>query len=262
MRKLDVIILAGGYASRLKPLSEYIPKPLLHVGGVPILNYILQKVIEINPARIVISTNKKFEDNFRYWLKTLENYSNLDERIELVVEETKREEEKLGAVGGLYYAIIDALVENDLLVVAGDNLFDFNLRKLVRKMRETGSFSIALYDIKDLELAKRYGVVLLENDKIIKFVEKPEKPESTLISTAIYTIPHKKLHLIEEYVKNPNTEKDRIGKFIEWLLYYKRESIYGVVYEGLWFDIGDLDSYIAANEFVKKVGWNRRWLWP
>lgn len=262
MKKLDVIILAGGYASRLKPLSEYIPKPLLHVGGVPILNYILQKVIEINPARIVISTNKKFEDNFRYWLKTLENYSNLDERIELVVEETKREEEKLGAVGGLYYAIIDALVENDLLVVAGDNLFDFNLRKLVRKMRETGSFSIALYDIKDLELAKRYGVVLLENDKIIKFVEKPEKPESTLISTAIYTIPYKKLHLIEEYVKNPNTEKDRIGKFIEWLLYYKREPIYGVVYEGLWFDIGDLDSYIAANEFVKKVGWNRRWLWP
>ena len=262
MKKLDVIILAGGYASRLKPLSEYIPKPLLHVGGVPILNYILQKVIEINPARIVISTNKKFEDNFRYWLKTLENYSNLDERIELVVEETKREEEKLGAVGGLYYAIIDALVENDLLVVAGDNLFDFNLRKLVRKMRETGSFSIALYDIKDLELAKRYGVVLLENDKIIKFVEKPEKPESTLISTAIYTIPYKKLHLIEEYVKNPNTEKDRIGKFIEWLLYYKREPIYGVVYESIWFDIGNLDSYIAANEFVKKVGWNRRWLWP
>ena len=262
MKKLEAIVLAGGYATRLKPLSEFIPKPLLHVGGVPILNYILQRVIEINPTRIIVSTNKKFEDNFRYWLKTLGDYNSLNEKIELVVEETNREEEKLGAVSGIYYAITDAWIENDLLVIAGDNLFDFNLRKLIKKMRETSSFSIALYNVKSLELAKRYGVAFLSDGRIIKFVEKPKRPESTLISTAIYTIPREKLYLVEEYVTNPDIEKDRLGKFIEWLIYNKEEPVYGVVYDGVWFDIGDIDLYIAANKFVKKTGWNRRWLWP
>ncbi len=258
--KLDVILLAGGFATRLRPLSEYIPKPLLPVGGVPLINYILQKVVELNPNRIVISTNKKFEDNFRHWLKTLESYNNdLLNKIELVIEETTKNDEKLGAVGGLYYAIKEAWVNEDVLTIAGDNLFDFNLRKLIRKMKEKDSIILSLYNVKNLELAKRYGVVSLKDDRIIKFEEKPEKPESSLISTAIYAIPQNRLYLIEEYIKNSN-EKDRLGKFIEWLL--DKENIYSVVYQGVWFDIGNIDEYIRANEFVSRVGWNKRWLWP
>ncbi|AAR38880.1 NEQ025 [Nanoarchaeum equitans Kin4-M] len=257
MKDLSVIILSGGFATRLKPLSEYIPKPLLPIGGVPIINYILQRVIELNPERIIISVNKKFENHFRYWLKTLEN-----DKIELIVTPIKDVKELKGAIWDLNYSIKEAWINENLLVVAGDNLFDFNLRKLIRIMRENKSFALALYDVKNLELAKRYGVVKLKSNKIIDFKEKPEKPESTLVSTAIYAIPKEKLSLIDEYIENPNNEKDKLGKLIEWLLYTKNEPVYGIIYEGNWFDIGSLDEYIRANKFVEKTGWNNRFLWP
>jgi len=254
---MDVIVLAGGFATRLRPLSEYIPKPLFPLGGVPILNYIVYKIEEeIKPGRIIISTNKRFENHFRYWKRCL--FDELKQKIELISEPTYKNEEKFGAIRGLYYAIKEAWIENDLLVIAGDNFFDFDLRKIRRLMKEKNAITLSLYNLKSLEEAKRFGVVSIDSDnRIIELYEKPENPKSTLISTGIYAIPKEKLRFLEEYI-HTNNEQDVLGKFFEWLL--NREPLYGYPYEGVWFDIGTLDSYKEANEYVMKKGLFWRWI--
>ena len=253
---MDAVILAGGFATRLRPLSEYIPKPLFPLGGVPLINFVLQKVWEIKPKRIIISTNQRFENHFRHWLYTLPHY--IAERTELITEPTMNNEEKFGALRGLHYAVKEAGVQEDLFVVAGDNLFDFDLRRIVRKGREKG-ITLAAYDLKDKELTKRYGVLVLEGDRVIEFQEKPENPKSTSISTGIYFFPEKDISLLENYLSSED-DSDALGKFFEWII--SRKEVYAEVYTGTWFDIGTLDTYKRADEFITKLGWNRRWLWP
>ncbi len=253
---MEVIILAGGFATRLRPLSEYIPKPLFPLGGVPLINFVLQKVWEVKPERIIISTNQRFENHFRYWLYTLPHY--ISERTELITEPTKHNEEKFGALKGLYHSIKEAGIQDDLFVVAGDNLFDFDLRKIVRKGREKG-ITLAAYDVRNKELAKRYGVLVLENDRVVEFQEKPEHPKSTKISTGIYFFPEEKISLLGEYLSSGN-DTDALGRFFEWII--RNENVFAEVYTGTWFDIGTLDTYKQADEFITDLGWNRRWLWP
>lgn len=191
--RLDVIILAGGYGKRLWPMTLNVAKPLLPVCGKPVIEYIVEKLNEIRClGRLIISTNLRFEDDFKRWV---ELYG--DARLEVIVEETRSEEEKLGAVRAL--SKLSREIENDVLVIAGDNLFTGSLRPMVEKY--SGETIIGLYDVRDVELAKLYGVVQIgEGARIIDFVEKPEKPASTLISTGIYIFPRRILNMIEQYL--------------------------------------------------------------
>lgn len=253
---MEAIILAGGFATRLRPLSEYIPKPLFPLGGVPLINFVLQKVWEVKPERIIVSTNRRFENHFRYWMYTLPHY--IAERTELITEPTRSNDEKFGALGGLHHSIKEAGVRNDVFVVAGDNLFDFDLRRIVRKGREKG-ITLAAYDVENIELAKRYGVLVLDGDRVIEFQEKPEHPKSTNVSTGIYFFPEEKTALLEEYIRS-ESDTDALGRFFEWIV--NREQVFAEVYTGTWFDIGTLDTYKQADEYITNLGWNRRWLWP
>ena len=239
---LDVVILAGGYGKRLWPITLNTAKPLLPVCGRPVIEYIMEKLDEIECIRnITISTNLRFEDDFKRWA---EKYG--DERIKIIVEESRSEEEKLGAVKAL--SRLSTQLEHDALVVAGDNLFTGSLRPLIEKY--SGRPVIAIYDVGDAELAKLYGVVKIDDEtRIIDLVEKPERPSSTLVSTGIYIFPRQVLYMIGEYL-GEGGGGDRLGDFIQWL--HKKFPVYGYLLDGDWWDVGDIESYKRAVENLSR----------
>ena len=223
--------MAGGYATRLWPITKDNPKALLPVGEKRIIDYILEKVLKLD-LPVYISTNRFFESHFK---PVAERYG-----VELLVEETLHEEEKLGTIGAMKKAV-EELGLDDYLVIAGDNLFSFPLEEFLA--RYSGEPLIAVYDVGDLELAKRYGVVVLEKDRVISFEEKPLKPSSTLVSTGVYVFPAPVIERIDEYLSNGN--RDSPGYFIQWLL-AKGEAIRAYRFSDYWYDIGSADSYLEA----------------
>jgi len=244
---MKAVILAGGYAKRMWPLTKNTPKALLPIKGRPIIEYIIEKINAIEDIdKIFLSTNQKFENAFFNWK---ERYKSL-KPIELVVEPSVSEYEKLGSVGALEFVINKKDIDDDLLIIAGDNLFEFDLLKFVDFYREKNSIILGVYDIKKFEDGKRFGVIELDRkEKITGFEEKPEKPKSTLISTAIYIIPKELLSLIKEY-RESGKHLDKFGHFIEWLL--KKREIFGFVFEEKWFDIGSFEAYKKAEEWNSK----------
>ncbi len=231
------IILAGGYARRLAPITDFIAKPLLPIGGRPIIDRIVNQIKEAGINEIMVSTNKYYEKEFRYWINCRE------EEIKLIIEPTKGEEEKFGAIAGINYAM-NITGKDEYLVVAGDNLFDFSIKELIEFYKRKRKTVIALYDVKDIEKAKRYGVAGIDNEnKVISLTEKPDNPESTLISTAMYVFPRNVKEIIEEYLSGKNNP-DNPGYFISYLS--KNYEVYGYPFSGLWMDIGNIDEYRHA----------------
>ncbi|AEK73098.1 sugar-phosphate nucleotidyltransferase [Thermococcus sp. 4557] len=228
---MRVLIMAGGYATRLWPITKDNPKALLPVGNRVILDYILESVMELE-LETYISTNRFFEAHFRPYAEK--------HGVGLIVEDTLHEEEKLGTIGAMKKAV-EELGPDDYLVIAGDNLFSFGLRDFLRAY--DGRTLIAVYDVGDLELAKRYGVVVLEGDRVISFEEKPAQPRSTLISTGVYVFPRTVMERIEEYLSNGN--RDSPGYFLQWLL-ERGEPIKAYRFSEYWYDIGSADSYLEA----------------
>ena len=229
--------MAGGYATRLWPITKGKPKPLLPVGDKYIIDYILEKVRELD-LEVYVSTNKFFERHFKKWAER--------SGVELIVEETISEDEKLGTVGAIKYAVSKIGVD-DYLIVAGDNLFSFSLREFLG--RYDGKPLIAVYDVGDFELAKRYGVVVVEGDRVVDFQEKPAVPKSTLVSTGVYALPKGVVERVDEYLAEGN--RDSPGYFIEWLL-EKGVEINVYRFDDYWYDIGSADSYLEAMKTLLK----------
>jgi len=228
---MKVLIMAGGYATRLWPITKNNPKALLPVGDKTILEYIWEKVANLG-LETYISTNRFFETHFRPYA---ERYG-----IGLIVEDTLHEEEKLGTIGAMKKAV-EELGLDDYLVIAGDNLFSFSLEDFLA--RYSGDTLIAVYDVGDPELAKRYGVVVLEGDRVVAFEEKPAQPRSTLISTGVYVFPERVMELLDDYLSNGN--RDSPGYFVQWLL-ERGEPIKAYRFSEYWYDIGSADSYLEA----------------
>jgi glucose-1-phosphate thymidylyltransferase len=245
---MKAVVLAGGFARRMWPLTKDIPKPLLPVCGRPIIDYVLGSISCV-PAidKVYISVNRKFEGNFRGWLSG----TSLKKDAEIFAEESMREEEKRGAIGALSMLIKEKAIDDDLLVIAGDNLFDFDVSRFVSS--HNGAPVVALYDMCEVQKAAgKYGVVTLGEDMVIKeFHEKPENPPSSLISTGCYFFPRSSLCMIHQYLaegQNP----DAPGFFISWLS--KKTTVHGFVFDSSarWFDIGSRESYEdASRAFVK-----------
>jgi glucose-1-phosphate thymidylyltransferase len=233
---MKTIILAGGYATRLWPITKTKPKPLLPTGRKKIIDHIYEKVKEFD-LPIIISTNKRFEEHFKEWSRGKD--------VELMVESTLKEEEKLGAVKAL--AEIAKLVDDELFVLAGDNLFSFNLNGFLEFYRERATSATALYDVGDPELASRYGVAEVDGDRIVSFLEKPDKPPSTLVGIGIYAFNKEAVRLLIDYVSSEERH-DNLGDFIAYLC--KKTELYGYPFsDGNWYDVGNADSYIEAIKF-------------
>ena len=240
-----MILLAAGYATRLSPLTNNTPKPLLKVARMPIIEHIIKKLEQINSIdNIYIVTNDKFEGHFRKWASGLDTKKSL----EIVNDGTKNNDDRLGALGDIHHVLISRNLDSDLMVIAGDNLFELSLDEVINSFKKIGSNVIVLHDVKDLELARHYGIVEVKDNVVVNFKEKPTSPKSTLASTGIYIFPRKTLSLIKKYIAQGN-DPDKTGSFIEWL--YKRDVVHSFITEKKWYDIGTIEQLEKANKWYR-----------
>ncbi|HPW76310.1 MAG: Glucose-1-phosphate adenylyltransferase [Candidatus Omnitrophica bacterium ADurb.Bin292] len=244
---MKVVLLCAGYATRLYPLTENQPKPLLPVGGRPILEWILERVSKVEEVESVyLVSNDKFAGHFETWAK----HAQYPWPVDVINDRTSSNETRLGAIGDLAFVIRARNLEpDDLMVIAGDNFFDFDLASFVKygnKVRPHGV--IAVYDVKDKELAKRYGLVRTREDgRVVEFQEKPEEPQTTLASSGIYWLPKEIWGFLDTYIKGGHNT-DQPGHYMRWLA--EKSGLYAFPLEGKWLDIGDLASYQKANDIV------------
>jgi glucose-1-phosphate thymidylyltransferase len=242
------IILAGGYAKRLWPLTLDKPKALLPIAGKPMINYLVEKLALSNPPmhRIILSTNLKFQSQFQEWAKN-SGYRG----IELMPEKSSEEGEKLGAVRALA-EIVEKIGDKDILVLAGDNLFTDKLEGLLRFSHEKHAPTVALYRARSVAEAKRgSSVVISEDGRILKFVEKPEHPKTNLVGACVYAFPAGIRKRLEKYLEL-GLATDEPGRLIEWL--HRQEPVYGYMLKDYLWDIGTIDSYNACNKFFSQIG--------
>lgn len=247
---MKCIILCAGYATRLYPLTKGTPKPLLAVAGKPVLEHTLQKILPLGDIdEIFIVTNSRFFGHFEEWLEGFQQKEKSEKRIEIIDDGTTSNETRLGGLGDLLFVIREKAIDDDILVVAGDNAFTFDLDDFVDVSNSSRVSAIGLYDVGDLEEAKKFGIVSIdERDTIVGFEEKPPNPRSTLASTGIYFYPKDVLRLLEEYA----AESDRLdgpGFFVKWL--HKRVPVKGLRLDGKWFDIGSFENLERADKELR-----------
>lgn len=238
------LILAAGYATRLYPLTLNRPKPLLIVGRKPAIEYIIERIEEIEEVdEILVVTNAKFFKQFKGWRKTFSPKVPL----KILNDGTASEESKLGAVGDIDFVIKREKIADDLLVIGGDNLFELGLREFVDFAKHKApASSVGLHKLKNKQLVKKYSQVTLDsNNRIIKFIEKPQKPTSSLVARCIYFFSQSELGLISKYIVLGNST-DAPGNYISWLC--QRVSVYGFAFSGKWYDIGNYETYKKADK--------------
>ena len=242
---MKVLLLAAGYATRLYPLTLDTPKPLLAVAGKTVLGYIFDLIEPLKQVdEVLIVTNEKFYQIFENWKQGFKS----SKKITIVDDGTSSNETRLGATGDIEFVIEKRNIKDDLLVLAGDNLFKADLSVFIDFcVSKRTSITIGLYDIKDLTLASKYGIVSVDkNNKVVDFKEKPANPASTLAAMCLYFFPKERLDIMKRYL-GTNNAKDAPGYFLEWL--YKRESVFGCVFKDKkWFDIGDKKSLEEAEK--------------
>ncbi len=233
------VILAGGFGTRLAPLTEHHAKALLPVADRPIIDWIIER---IPSSKVFLSTNEKFAPDFEKWAK--------DRPIEIISEKATSNEEKLGAVGGILYVIQNKKITEPILLVSGDNIFDFSLKDIAENEQNIINL---LYDIKDTEKIKgKYGNARVENGFITEFLEKPQNPVSSFVSAGIYYLPVSSFAYIKEFYESDYSDKDNIGSLLKWMNKEKNQKIKAVIKQGLWLDIGSRESYIQANQVLCK----------
>jgi glucose-1-phosphate thymidylyltransferase len=245
---MKAILLAAGYGTRLYPLTRDRPKVLLPVAQRPLLDWIADKVDEVEAVdELHVVTNAKFAAPLERWAEGRFG------RLQPVMHDdgTTSNDDRLGAIGDIAFVIERAgLAGDDLLVVAGDNLFDFSLEDYIVFWRErAGGSGIAVRDCGSLELARQYAVVTLDPaGRVLSFVEKPPDPASTLIATATYLYHRDHVPLVGTYLGEGGLP-DAPGNFVSWL--HTRRPVYGYRFGGTWFDIGDREQLLVADRWLR-----------
>jgi glucose-1-phosphate thymidylyltransferase len=243
---MKVIILAAGYATRLYPLTLTRPKPLLPVAGQPMVEYVLDNLAPIGGIdRIYVVTNAKFATHFQQWA---DSYRAAKSKLNFTIvnDGSTDDTNKLGAIGDIHFVLKTQKVKDDIIVVAGDNLFSEKLADFGRFCREKNAPVVAVYDVKDLEQIKKYNSLTLAPDGHITFFEeKPKNPTNTLTAIALYYYPRASLPLIKQYVAEGNNP-DQPGRLIQWL--YPRVPVYTWTVPGIWYDIGSKETLEEANK--------------
>jgi len=241
---VKAIVLAAGYATRLRPLTETWAKELLPVGGRPILDWIVEAIDQVDAVdEIHIVTNARKVHGFVAWAEG---------RNGVVVHNdgTSSNDDRLGAIGDMQFVIEQAQLDDHLLVIAGDNLFEFSLAEFVAYWETKGVASaVAVRDVGSLELASQYGIVALGDDgRILDFEEKPADPPSTLAATATYLYHREHARLIRPYLDGEHGA-DQPGRLVGWL--QRREPVYGWEFDDTWYDIGNHEQLLAADNVLR-----------
>lgn len=232
---MKALILASGFGTRLYPLTLTKAKALLEYKGKAILSHVVDKIPQ--DLDILVNVNKKFEADFRRW------QSSIDRAVTLWVEPVLTEEQALGAVSSLDYWIRHKKIDDDLLVIASDNYFEFDLRRFISAY-DGGNTLVAVYDIGDRSKANQYGVVRLDGSRIAELEEKPAQPKSSLIAVACYIFPTRIFPLLSQFCAQGR--RDHLGSFIAHLV--ETDEVHAYTFTEPWFDIGSIEVYESLQE--------------
>ena len=222
---MKCLVLCGGFGTRLYPLTLNKAKALLEYRGKPLVSHVVEKIPR--GMDIMVSVNQKFEADFLLWQKSL------DREVEICVEEGWTDKQKMGAVSSLNFWVEKNKIDEDLLAIAGDNYFEFDLARFISAYNGKNAM-VAVYDIGDKDKATQFGVVQLEGNRIVKFEEKTAKPASSLIATACYILPPRIFPTLSQYCQEG--ERDNLGSFIAYLI--ETEEVHAYSFSELWVDIG------------------------
>lgn len=234
---MKLIVLAAGYATRLYPLTVDRPKSLLEVGGRPMLDHVLERLEPIGFDATWVVTNSKFAPQFREWAAGRD--------VEVVDDGTTSEDDRLGAIGDLALVLERAGVDDDVVVVAGDNLFDRDLGDFGEAARAREAPLLCVHEIGSLEEMRKLGAVEVDDEgRIVGLEEKPDEPRTTLAALALYYYPRSTLPLVRQYLDEGNNP-DQPGRLLVWL--YPRLPVYTWRFEGRWYDIGSRETLEAAD---------------
>lgn len=239
---MKCILLCAGYATRLFPLTENFPKPLLKVGGRALLDYILDEVNTIEEVdKIFIITNNKYAHHFESWV----NEKNNIKPIEVINDHTISNDDRLGAIGDIQYTIEHGNIDDDLLIVAGDNLFTFKLKDFTDFQKSKNAPCVCVRE-EDINLLKRVGVATVDSEmKILDFVEKPEVPQSKYAVYAEYLYPKSVVPMFKKYLEEGNSN-DAPGNFVAYL--YKKMPTYAYPFLGECYDVGTHEALAFVND--------------
>ena len=248
---MNAIILAAGYATRLYPLTLNRAKPLLEVGGKPIIEWTVDNLIAVpDMETIYIVTNDKFASDFQAWSERYQ-YRQPKFKFKIINDGSKSDDDKLGAIGDINFVVTrENLEQSDLLIVAGDNLFSESLAGFVARAKGTDA-TVGVYDIGDAETIKKYGNIAIDAEGVIThFEEKPEKPRGTLAAIALYYYSPRALSLLTTYLAAGNNP-DQPGRFVQWL--YTRKPVKTFQIKGKWLDIGSKETLEEADRIFKDL---------
>ena len=249
---MKLIILAAGYATRLYPLTLDKPKPLLEVAGKPMIEHVLASLGGVPQIdRVYVVTNAKFAGHFERWA---ESYSagHGGAHITAVNDGTTDDSNKLGAIGDLNLVLTREKIDDDVTVVAGDNLFDSGLEGFAEFCAKVQAPTVGVYDVGDLEQIKKYNNIGTDAERrITSFEEKPAQPVSTVTAIALYYYPKAALPLISQYIAEGNNP-DQPGRLVQWM--YTPTPFYTCKVPGTWYDIGSKETLAEADAVFSARG--------
>lgn len=243
---MKCLILAAGYATRLYPLTENFPKPLLKVGDKTILDWLLDDIDSSDSIdEYIVISNHKYAQHFLDWAQT-KPY-----RIQVVDDGTSTNESRLGAVKDIQYAIESLKIDDDMLVIAGDNVLDFSLTKFIEYAKNKRTSCIMRYYEKDDKKLLKCGVVTIDDhDLIIKMTEKSPTPETHWCTPPFYYYTREDASLVKEGIES-GCGTDAPGSYIAWLC--GKVKVHAMEMPGSRYDIGNLESYEKVKAEYKGI---------
>ena len=243
---MKCLILAAGYATRLYPLTENFPKPLLKVGAKTILDWLVDDVDTLGEVdEYVVISNHKYAPHFDAWAKTKQ------QKITVVDDGTSTNETRLGAVRDVQYAIDKLALNDDMLVIAGDNVLDFSLTAFIRYAKQKNASCVMRYFEPKTERLLKSGVVTVdENDRVTEMTEKSPTPATNWCCPPFYFYTKADAGKVKTAIEQ-GCAVDAPGSFIAWLC--KQTAVYAMEMTGKRYDIGNLESYEKAQKDYKGI---------
>jgi glucose-1-phosphate thymidylyltransferase len=242
---MKALVLAAGYATRLYPLTLDRPKALLDVGSRPMLDHVMERLEAMGVEETIVVTNAKFTPQFEEWSRGVAG-------VRIVDDGTTSNDDRLGAIGDIGFVLDELGVDDDLIVIAGDNLFSEDLSGFPVYGRQVDAPVLAVHDMGERSRMHEYNQVEVDaEDRITFFEEKPAEPRTTLAGVALYYYPRSALPLIRQYLEEGNNP-DQPGRLIEWL--YPRTDVYVWRLPGIWYDIGSAETLAQADTIFSQIG--------